>query len=245
MKYHWVWEEWLNPKKTSQPLQVGDIVHKLFHLQYEGKLKMEDIQHLNKWVQELFPNNEPGETLAVAVQAAELFAGYLVHWQDDPLEVISSEFFLEKDMGDYILWCKVDGLARTEDKRLWRLERKTTSYYDSAFLGGLKASLQSGIYHYLLRENIEEKLSGTYYDLLVKTQIPQYNRSPMPINLKLIKRCLQTVEGVYRDIKRGDFYPSNNCFMYNRECEYIHLCNFDSEETRKSFYELTPEKERR
>jgi len=245
MHYYWAWELKLRPKKTSQPLQVGDIVHKLFHLQYEGKIGIKDIQNLDEWVQKLYPNNEPDETMAIAMQAAELFAGYLVKWQDDPLIQTSSEFYLEKDMGDYILWCKVDGLVRSADERLWRLERKTAGQTDSAYLGGLKSSLQTGIYHYLILDLLEEKICGTYYDLLVKTKIPQYYRNPTPIDRIQIQRALKTVEGVVRDIKRDDIYPSSNCFIYNKPCDFIHLCNFDSPETRESFYEVIPKEEGR
>lgn len=212
-------------------------MHKIFHLMFLNKFGDKEIENLEKWVQEMYPNNDLQETLQVVMQAVGLIGGYIVHWQDDPLKQTSSEFYLEKDMGLYILWAKIDGLVRSPDQRLWRFERKTTNYLDSAFLDGLRNSLQTGVYHLLLLELLDEKISGTYYDLLVKTQIPQYKRNPTHIDYKLIKRTLKTIEGVVRDIKRGDFYPSGNCFFYNKLCEYIHLCNFDSPDVRKNFYQ--------
>lgn len=119
---------------------------------------------------------------------------------------------------------------------------------DSAFLSGLRKSLQAGIYDFLVRENIKEKLWGTIYDLLVKTKVPQYKRNLVPVSIPVIERSIKTVEGVVKDIlmclaKPSMIYPSCQCYSYNRECDYIHLCNFDSEEVRKNFYNQIPVEE--
>ena len=141
-------------------------------------------------------------------------------------------------MPNFILHGKLDGLCKTRDERSWRLERKTTKMMDSFFLTGLRKSLQAGIYD-ILGEVNNLGLTGTIYDILVKTKVPQYKRNLVLKNKNVMSRALQTVEGVARDIQRGDFYPSSNCINYNRECDYSALCNFDSPGTREAFYTKT------
>lgn len=242
-RYDWIYNQGLILKKKPLPLQVGDIVHQLFHLNYQDKLPQ--LEKLNEWVQQLYPDNEEKVSLDVAIQAANLFVGYLRKYEDDPLTLVSSEVHLEFDTGPYILYGKIDGLVRTKDERLWRLERKTTSAMDSFFLNGLKTSLQAGIYDYLLEKTFDEVPYGTIYDILVKTKVPQYGRNPLPRNRRIMERALQTLEGVCRDLKRKEFYPSCECFTYSRECDYSILCNFDSPDARESFYQTIPEEERR
>lgn len=242
-EYDWAYNKSLVKKTKPVPLQVGDIVHQLFHLEYEGKIGLGEIEHLDEFVQKLYPLNTQQVTIDVAIQAATLFSGYLERYVDDPLTLVSSEMKSEFDYGDFLIYGKLDGLARTKDQRLWRLERKTTSAMDSFFLLGLKNSLQAGVYDFLLEKTMEEIPTGTIYDIMVKTKVPQYKRNLVIKNRRIIERSLKTLEGVYRDIQRGDFYPSCNCLSYNHECDYSALCNFDSPETRESFYELKPEME--
>lgn len=246
MAYRWSYIEGLIPKVKSTPLQVGDITHQLFHLNFEGKIGQKDVENLDDFVKKNYPQNDLLINLSVAREAASLFSGYLSNpeYQDDPIIQTSSEIHLESEMPNFILYGKIDGLCKTKDERQWRLERKTTKMMDSYFLTGLKKSLQAGIYDFLGEAN-SLGLVGTIYDILVKTKIPQYKRNLVMKNRKVIERAIQTVEGVCRDILKGDFYPSSNCINYNQECDYSALCNFDSEETRKSFYNLTPQEKRR
>ena len=244
--YRWAYIEGLTPRVKAMPLQIGDIVHQLFHLQFEGKITKEDVQNLEEFVKKNYPANDPLVNLQVALEAATLFSGYLNNpeYQQDPIIQTSSEVHLELEMPNFILYGRLDGICKTKDDKQWRLERKTTKMMDSYFLTGLKKSLQAGIYDFLAEKN-SLNLTGTIYDILVKTKIPQYKRNLVLKNRKAIERAIQTVEGVCRDIQRGDFYPSSNCINYNRECDYSPLCNFDSEETRKAFFQKIPERERR
>ena len=246
MAYKWCYLEGLTPKAKPMPLQIGDIVHQLFHLQFEGKITGEDIQNLEEFVKKNYPQNDPLINLQVALEAATLFSGYLSNpeYQQDPILQTSSEIHLELEMPNFILYGRIDGLCKTKDDRQWRLERKTTKMMDSYFLTGLKKSLQAGIYDYLAEKN-EMGTTGTIYDILVKTKVPQYKRNLVPKNKKVMERAIQTVEGVCRDIQRGDFYPSSNCINYNRECDYSPLCNFDSSETREAFFQTIRANERR
>lgn len=238
-RYWWAYHEGLIPKKKPTPLQVGDIVHELFHLYYERKLP--DISKLEEWVQDLYPFNELQTSLDVARQAASLFVGYLKHYEDDPLELVSSEVHLEFPLyDDLILYGRVDGLVKSKDGKLWRLERKTSSSMDSHFLQGLRNSLQAGIYDFLLEKTLSPSTYGTVYDILVKTKVPQYNRNFVLKNRKVIDRALETLRGVWKDLKTcmedpSMFYPSSECFIF-RECDYTTLCNFDSPEARETFY---------
>jgi len=124
--------------------------------------------------------------------------------------------------------------------KLWRVEHKTASRVDNAYLQGLKHGLQGAIYDYLVSNLISERLQGTIYNMLVKTKIPKFPRVPNLINPSLQVQMLQTVKGVADSIERckqnDEYYPSCSCFLYGRECDYRPLCNFDSAEVRKAFY---------
>ena len=237
-EYRWIYEVGLVPKIKSQPLQVGDIAHQLLHLYYTNKLEGNFIENLNTFISELYPNNTDEESLNTALIAAGLLKGYIEKYEEeDPLTIIPGETQLEVDMGDYILTGKVDAWARLQDGRLWRVEHKTAARMDSNYLEGLKGGLQGGVYDFLTESLFKEQVSGTIYNMLIKTKIPQYPRAYTPINRKVMERSLKTIDGVVRSIKRGDFYPSTHCFTYNSVCAYKSLCDYDSLQVRESFYE--------
>lgn len=241
LRYKYCYIDNLVPKEKAEPLQVGDIVHQLIHKWVIGEFTPDDIANLDEFVKTNYPEDDITQAMSVAIQAATLIQGYLKKYQDDPLQFISSEIHIEHDLGPCILVGKVDALARPEDNKLWRVEHKTTSRVDSYYLNGLKGGLQGAIYDYGIEKLFKEPVSGTIYNLLVKTKIPDYHRAYTKCNRAAIDRMLQTVEGVCRDIQRGDFYPSSNCFSYQRECDYLHLCNYDSPEVREVFYQKRKE----
>lgn len=235
-EYVWIYEEMLSPKRKAFPLQIGDIVHQLFHLQYEGKLTPNIVGNMEQFVREVYPDNTDQETFQVAYEALNLFSGYLAFWSNDPITVTSSEVHLEYEMPDFILYGRIDALGRMGNSKLWKIERKTTKTEDSALLNGFRKGLQGGVYDFLLTHCLEERVQGTIYDLLIKTKVPKYKRNPVMLNRKRMDRAIKCMEGVARDIKRGDFYPTCDCFTYNRECDYAPLCNFDSPEVRQNFF---------
>lgn len=238
MKYFWQRVEGLYPKQRPSYLMVGDFVHRLLSYQIQGKLTIDHIKDLDKIVEWAYPNEEVEIAYEVAEEAARLVLGWINRWStDDPLEFVASEVHVETEEPNFFLYGRIDGLARTQDGSLWRHEFKTSSRMDSAFLKGQKLSLQTGIYGHLLNECLKEPTKGTIFDILVKTKIPQYARPPVLHSKKVTKRALEVFEGVARSIKRGDFYPSGQCFTYNRECEYLVLCNNDSKENREAFFE--------
>jgi len=236
-KYYWTYIEKLTPKAKAQPLQIGDVVHKLHHLWVIGKLTPEIIIDLPKVVTKLYPENTEFESSEVAMWAGILMKGYLDKYsEDDPLEFISSEVHIEVELEHVVLVMKVDALARPKDQRLWRVEHKTTKRMDSFYLAGLKGGLQAALYDFGIEQMFHEKSSGTIYNLLVKTKVPDYHRAYAMASRTAIDRALATVEGVYQEIQQGDYFPSSWCFSYNSECGYKKLCDFDSEQTREAFY---------
>jgi hypothetical protein len=218
------------------PLQVGVLVHKLLHAYYTGSLTVDMITHLPEFIKSTYKENSEELTEEVVSQAATLFQGYLNRWKDDPFKVISSEIWVEAEMPNFIVRGKVDAIARNEDNKLWRLEHKTTARMDSAYLNGLRGGLQGTIYDFLLEYLFKEQVEGTIYNLIVKTKIPQYDRSFARADLAMRSRVFETLEGVTRDIHKGDFYPSSECFTYNRVCGYKILCDHDSPDARDAFY---------
>lgn len=236
LEYKYNYLDNLSPKEKKVPLQVGDIVHQLLHLWYSNKLKVEDITNLNEFVQKVYPENSEELSLDIAIQSAGLVKGYLTKYAEDTLKFIPGETSLEWDIGCCILNGKVDAYARPQDGRLWRIEHKTTAKMDSYYLNGLKGGLQGAIYDYLSEKLFNESITGTIYNLLVKTKIPDYHRAYTKCNPRAIERMLQTVEGVAKEVQTGDFYPSSRCFSYNSECSYKVLCEYDSEEVRNTFF---------
>jgi len=243
LKYRYYYIDKLMPKEEkAYPLQVGDIVHKLKHLWYSGELTVKKIDNIQQFVQSLYPDNTEETTLNVAADAGTLMAGYLRQFgTEDPIEIISSEVQLQVEFPNYYLFAIVDALGRPKDKKLWRVETKTTARMDSYYLNGLKGGLQGAIYDFLTEEVMKEQVKGTIYDLIVKTKIPSYHRAYAGINRQAIKRALETVEGVYQEIQRAEYFPSSRCFSYNRECDYALLCNNDTLQTRKEFYKVREE----
>lgn len=236
-KYYWTYIEKLAAKKKAQPLQVGDIVHKLHHLWVINKLTPSIITNLPEHITKLYPENTEFESDDVAMWAGILMKGYIDKYGvDDPLDFISSEVHVEVELEHVVLVMKIDALARPRDKRLWRVEHKTTKRMDSFYLAGLKGGLQAALYDYGIEQTFKEKASGTIYNLLVKTKVPDYHRAYALSNRTAIDRALQTVEGVYQEIRHSDYFPSSWCFSYNSDCEYKKLCDFDSEQVREAFY---------
>ena len=236
-KYWWTYLQNLVPKVTARPLKVGGVVHDLLEKYNKGELTQSFLNNLLGWVAERYPDVEnPEEALDIAAEAANLVLGYLRTYEDDPFEIVSPEVHLELERKDYILYTRLDNLCRGRDGRLWRGEYKTTGRLDSAYLSGLKGGLQSGIAQIILKEVMPERVTGTVYSLLVKTKVPSYHRMPVPLESGLIPRTEECIKGVVRGIKEGLFYPSMQCYPYNRECEYLPLCKHDSEATREAFY---------
>lgn len=241
-KYNWVYNEMLKPKGDySIALTTGVIVHRLLHWMNTGMETTDRITSLYTDLKKEFPQIPDDELKDSIHQSLTLVQGYLKKYESDPIEIVSSETHMELDCGDYVLYGRVDGLARTQDKRLWRHEIKTAGRMDRNYLAGLTNSLQSGIYHWMLDELREdEKIYGTIYSILVKTKVPQFERSPVLTPKKLIELTKRTVNRVYERICEKDFEPSLNCFTYFRECPYSMLCFKYSDRIRKEFFEHRP-----
>lgn len=238
-EYFWHYTEGLSPKAKSWPLKLGDITHQLLHGHDKNEIDLEFIQDLNKvtaFATESYPDEEEDQLLELSMQASRLCSGYLHEHKDSELKMIPGETFLEHDMGNYILVGIPDGWARPVDGKLFRLERKTGARIDNHYLSGLKGGLQAAIYDYLTEQLFQEKLHGTIYDMLIKTKEPKFPRSFAKCDRVSIELMLQTIDGVYRDIMAGDYYPSTACFRYNSECPYRVLCAFDSPGTREAHF---------
>ena len=229
MKWYWNYVQNIRRKSTSRPLQVGSMVHDLLHRYYMH----EDIPvDMEAYVQEKYPNNQGNESLLSANEALQLVSGYLQRFENDPLDIISSEMQIELERVEpqtglpYSIYMIVDAVARDQQNRLWRVEHKTAARMDTYYLNGLRGGLQGGIYHYGLNQTMPEPVVGTIYNMLIKTKIPNYQRMPVMMQATLAERSVQTFDGIARQIFRGDIYPdASACFSYNRECDYLPLCN--------------------
>jgi len=239
--YYWTYEEKVQAKGVSLPLAVGGITHRLLHQMHIGKLPLDKLKDYDEVVLKHYPHLTKQEAEQVAHEAMTLFSGYATKFERDPLDVVSSEMHLESDRGKYLLYARLDGLVRTQDERLWRFETKTTSRIDSAYLSGLKGGIQAGISYILLKETMPEKVMGTIYNLIVKTKIPQYERSPILAEKQLGLMTEEMLEGVCEGIFNKRFFPSMQCFFYNRSCDFLPLCKNDSKQIREAFFEPRPD----
>lgn len=229
MKWYWNYIQNIRRKTTGRALQVGAIVHDLLHRYYMGEDLPKDLE---AYIQEHYPANEGLLSAEVAYEALTLVNGYVTKYASDPLKIISSEMQIELVREEpqtglpYTIYMIVDAVARDSQDRLWRFEHKTSSRMDSYYLNGLRGGLQGGIYHWGLNKTMPEPVIGTIYNMLVKTKIPNYQRMPVMMQNTLAERAVQTFDGIARQIFIGDIYPNaNSCFEYNRECDYLPLCN--------------------
>lgn len=238
-EYDFYYNEGLIPREKAWPLKLGDVVHFILHMHDKNEIQLEEIQdynHLMPIIQERYPDEEPDPLLQLVSEASSLCTGYIYEHKDSDLKIIPGESMLQVDMGDYDLVAIIDAWARPHDNKLFRLERKSTKRLDQYFLSGLRSGFQGAIYDYVTERLFEEELHGTIYDMLVKTKEPKFPRQFTKIDRTSIELALQTLDGVYRDIKRGDFYPSTECFRYNSTCAYRVLCAHDSPSARESFF---------
>ena len=226
-RYVYEYQEDLTPKEKASALVTGDIVHKLLDAYYSNRLQPGDIEHIKEYAIAAFPNNDPDQLANDAFQAALLFNTYIQTFEDDEMtEVRSPELHLEKDFGDFSLYSRLDGLIFYKAYNgVFRLEHKTTSKTSSIYLSGLSRGLQTGIAHWLAEELLDEPLKGSVFNLLVKTKIPTAQRSaPLLMNKQIIEKTKETVYGVVRSIERNDFYPSMQCTLYNKPCDFYAIC---------------------
>jgi len=236
MRYYWIYVEHLTPKSKTIPLMVGDLVHRLLDQQTRGILTLNRIRDLVQYVQSIYPDEPEEQVKIVALEAGRLINGYVAKYEEDDIQIHSPEMHLEGEYRGFKLYTRLDAVAVTPDERRWRLERKTTARFDSRFLVGEKKGLQTGIAHWLMEDQLPFKTAGTIFDLIVKTQIPQYERTPFTKVRWLINNTKKCVRGIVRSIKREDFYPSGACDGYNKTCSYQVLCRKDTKELRRIWF---------
>jgi hypothetical protein len=242
-KYFWAYEGegpglGLVPKVSSRNLRLGDVTHRLRALYFEEKLTKNSFKNLDLAVKKAFPELTEPEAYSIAFEAGRLVQAYINKYGNDSVKMLSPEVVLEWDAGPAILTTRLDGIAQTPDGRIWRDELKTAAKMDSMYLQGLKKGLQAGIAHVVMKNVLPQKPVGTIYTILVKTKEPQAERTMVLFERSLEDRTMQCVKGVHSRIIARDFYPSLNCFQYNRACDYSPLCRNDNPRTREEFFKV-------
>jgi hypothetical protein len=241
-KWWWEYKVGLTRKSKAYPLQVGIVTHIILDLYTQDKLLPGHLNSLPDALRELFPDNDPEELDICASECSRLFVGYMNKWgEDTDIKIVSPEMHLKWEGPEFNLYARMDALAEDSIGR-WRLERKTTSRMDSAFLGGMQRGLQTAIAHFIINKIMPEmKVRGSLFDLIAKTKVPQYSRTMVPIPPWKIDYALQVVQGCHEDIMNERFYPSLDCEKYNKECEHAILCRHDTPENREIWYEQRKE----
>lgn len=241
-EYYWRYIENLAPMQKADYFQIGIIVHELRERWIKNELELSDITLLQEEIRTRFPSNDPEVTDHVALEAARLFVGYVREMETSPYTLISPELTLEYDTGEFLLYARIDALARDDHGNVLRDELKTTSRMDSAYLTGLSKGLQTGITLWLLEEIMpDQKIKGSLFEIIVKTKIPQYARQPVMKNPFTITYTKECVYGVWESIKRcgsdkQNFYPSMQCAYGRYTCAYESLCQNDTPARRKALF---------
>ena len=238
-RWHWNYIEDLVSRKKGAPLLIGDLTHRLRESFLKGELSVNQIQNLIPHVKELYPNEDDFILTDVALTAAGLLNAYIEKYEEDgTVKIISTETHLEKDMGSFLLYARLDGIATVKGSNgLWREELKTSSRTDSAFLQGQNRGLQTGISMWLMEELMTEEVRGTVFTQLVKTKVPQCHIKPVVKSDIMIKITKEAVRNHAREIEEGLIYQSGQCFAYNRECSYMILCKNDTQRNREEFFQ--------
>jgi len=237
--YYWRYVENLQPKAPpTVALKTGSLVHDLRDLWIKGNLDMEMLtnpEQVTNWVKEHYPDAaSEGDVSQVTYDVSRLFYEY--HKKMTDVEHVASETHLEWDDGEKIWYTRLDGLVRMQDGTLWREETKTTARMDSAYLSGLKGGLQAGMAYIIMKEVMPEEVKGTLYTILVKTKIATCEKMLVPKERLLVQMTLDCVHGAFDTISHERFYPTMQCFYYNRQCEYLPLCKGGTEQMKKDFY---------
>ena len=233
MRWYWIYVEDCVPTTTSMPLIVGGITHVLRELWLQDihnetpqkNFNEEVLSRLEESIQAQYDCTEE-EARFASQESLRLIRVYLTELAGDPdFTVHHPELQLEKDFGDYILYARLDGLARDKhQQRLYRDELKTTSRMDSQYLGGYRRGLQTGICHLLMQDLLPEKTYGSLFEILAKTQIAQAKRQAVPLDKWQVEYTRITVDNEAKEILAGRVFPSLQCHMYNKMCEYKPLC---------------------
>lgn len=246
-KYIWQYIEDLTPKTTAPPLKIGVVVHNLREKYNRGELLPKDIHQLKQTVMDMYPNEDWEQNEDAAYQSAKLFDIYLKTLDGDGLKLISPEMTLKKEMTEpetgtkFILEARYDALCQTPDERLWREELKTTARTDNMFLKGLRKGIQTGVSMWLADELLDFKLSGTIYTILLRQKVMDAKRGWDLRSDWSVDFAKRAINGVVRDIQRGDFYPSMDCARYNKPCEFLPLCEGGGENLKHELYQSREE----
>ena len=234
--WYWQYIEDLTPKRKTLPLMVGDLTHQLLDAYYQGKLDTQSFTNLKQQAANLYPSNDLSEVEEAVMQSAILLNGYVKQYQADELEVTSPEVWLEKDFGSFSLTARLDAICKTTDGRTWRMEHKTAGRVDKFYLKGQRRGLQTGISQWLMDELLTDKISGTIFNLLVKKKVPEFPRDLVPRSQLVIDMAKRTVHGVVNSLQYGNLYPSTQCIQYQRECDFLPLCQSDTPAVREHLY---------
>jgi hypothetical protein len=245
-RFYYEYEMGLAPKRKSMALQVGGLLHQLMKEYYTGQLDLEEFNDLQKVVQKFHKANSEGESMEVALTAAQLMLGYIRKYQGEQVEVTDVEqtFFMPRTEPEtkmfYIIHGTIDAMIRFEETKRWQFEHKTTARNDSLYLRGLRDILQGRIYHMLSNYYYDNEVVGIIFNILVKTKVPQFDRAPVMLSQDSIDKALETIDGVVREIVVYDIFRNfQNCTLYNRECDYKLLCDKPEqfEQISNAFYE--------
>jgi hypothetical protein len=128
--HYYKYNEKLERKIKSRPLQFGSIMHEMLETQANKENPFEALEKIEAEQGQLF--REQREELGDILDTAQIiFEAYQEHYKDDPIKYLKlngqfSEHELEVEIADgIVLVMKLDGIIKTPNKLRWLLEHKT------------------------------------------------------------------------------------------------------------------------
>ncbi len=200
--YHYAYVELLRRKKTPKPFAVGDLLHRMFDRNLEGKNYKTVIEDLSLAEMNLF-ESEREEYGDIVGNTLDIMAGYLEYYKDDGVQPIEfrgkvAEHQMEITLAPgIILTGKADWMLRTRNNRRWLSDHKTGKKQLSD--SQMWRNVQSTVYHRMLDELGMKPLDGTMWDLVWSKppSEPKINK-----NGSLSKAALVTLPVVVRRFLR-------------------------------------------
>jgi len=199
-RYHYKYNERLEPKAKSYALALGDVIHECTSASAEGNDWREKFNQLiDKYGGIQIDGEEEQED--VFESAYTILQNYYRHWRDDSIKYlwVEKEFgpipfttFKDKKIG---LVFKVDAVVQDLEGRQWLLERKTNKEFKDP--ESRLRDLQTSIYMWGLRE-VNIPVSGFMWDE-IRTKVPSVPQILKNGNVSKRRR----IDTDYRTFKRA------------------------------------------
>lgn len=238
-KYHYKYNEQLEPKVKALQLKQGDVIHQALEAYSKGENWKKVLNRISQENEILALEDGDIELKQIIKNSIKIIRNYIRSWEDDRWNYIFVEkefdpIFLCEVQGQRIgLVIKIDGLIEDEDGRLWLIERKTNQKFKDP--ESRIRDLQTSLYCWVLWK-LGYDVQGVIWDE-VRTKLPTVpkvlknglisKRKNIDTDYVTFKKALknngQTIEGYEDILERLEFntffrrqpFPADKEFVKN------------------------------